>query len=83
MKKYLIILGTIAVISSVLIVVKLVDNRAKANLIQEIEEKTCEVIVRDIYKQAENDIANQILTIVNEIGQVQIGSIILVPQQNE
>ncbi len=82
MKKIIIIIGTIAILASIIVVARMVDNRA--TLIQEIEEKTCKVVIKDIFNDARNSIINNIFIQVQNTGQVKVTTpdrtLILVPQ---
>ncbi len=86
-KKIIIVIGTLVVLASLVVVAILVGNRENEQLIQETEERVCQIVVKDISNQAMNEIINAILSQLQNTGQVIINTdgeqIILVPLEQE
>lgn len=78
-KRLIIIIGTIAIVISLIIVWNLTDRR-----VEKAEERVCQVVLNDIYKQAQSDIVSQIVDTVDSNGEIIINfsdrRIILVPK---
>ena len=85
MKQIIIIIAIIVSLVFIAMIGYSIDNRATENLIRETEEKVYKIVAKDIYEEATNTLINNILSQLQNTGQVQINllgeTLILIPKQ--